>query len=269
MEWSGTLHKLKLKQADTVCAMLPADGSSTGETLELNSFLDRHVRLYHDGRIRCVHCDTPLNKTYGEGCCWTCFTTLPQNDICILKPELCHFHDKASPCRDPQWGLDNCFKPHVLYLALTAGVKVGITRVANLPTRWLDQGATRATAVLQVEDRFSVGLLERQAAQHFSDRTSWQRMLKGDLADAELSLERKRLLQLLPTDHGAALLEFTEHRFQWPVIQWPTKVKSLSLQKQPEIRGSLLGIKGQYLILDVGVVNMRRHAGLHLDFAVD
>ena len=247
----------------------PAGADGNRQPLELNSALERSLHLVHNGEIHCVHCHEPLRKTYGEGCCWTCFSTLPQNDICILKPELCHFHEQTNPCRDPQWGRDNCFKPHILYLALTAGVKVGITRLANVPTRWLDQGAARATAVLQVQDRFNVGLLERIAAEHFSDRTAWQRMLKGELADVDLALEREKLLAVLHEDHGAQVLEFVEHRFHWPVMQWPAKVKSLSLEKTPEIRGRLLGIKGQYLILDTGVINMRRHAGLHLDVSVD
>jgi hypothetical protein len=48
------------------------------------------------------------------------------------------------------------------------------------------------------------------------------------------------------------------------VIKYPTKVVSLNFDKTPVISGVLEGIKGQYLLLDVGVLNIRKFSSYNL-----
>ncbi len=262
IHWRGVLRKMRVSHEDPVSYRL-VDASGTGdEGLPLNELLGRQVRLACSGELRCIHCGRATRKPYGEGSCYPCFQNLPQNDICIVKPELCHFGDEGNPCRDPEWGERNCFSPHLLYLAVSSGLKVGITRRLNVPDRWIDQGASRALPVLELPDRISVGLLEHELARSYSDRTQWQRMLRNEVPEVDLAAERQRLLDNLPaTDSEAVPVEASVFQFNYPVLEWPRKVRSLNLEKAPVAEGRLLGIKGQYLILDSGVLNIRRNSG--------
>ena len=55
---------------------------------------------------------------------------------------------------------------------------------------------------------------------------------------------------------------------RYPVLQYPDKVKSINLDKTPEFSGQLLGIKGQYWMLDGDrVINMRKYAGYELSIS--
>jgi hypothetical protein len=51
----------------------------------------------------------------------------------------------------------------------------------------------------------------------------------------------------------------TQENFNFPVQEYPTKVVSFNLDKNPVAQGTLMGIKGQYLILDSGVINLRKY----------
>jgi hypothetical protein len=53
---------------------------------------------------------------------------------------------------------------------------------------------------------------------------------------------------------------------QFPVNHYPNKLKSFNLDKHPEASGILQGIKGQYLLLDTGVINIRKFTGYELEF---
>ena len=258
--WSGTLVKMGVQVETPVSYRL--EDAFQGPALALNPLLGERITLERDGPCRCIHCASPTNRLFGEGSCYPCFQRLPQNDICILKPELCHFHNPADPCRDPAWGERNCFQPHVLYLAVSSGLKVGITRERNLPTRWLDQGASRALPVLRLPNRLAVGQVEHFLAGHLADKTHWQRMLRHEVPEVDLAAERRRVLDLLGGRFEVEVLPEREpFTFEYPSLQWPVKVVSRSLEKQASIGGRLLAIKGQYWILDGGVVNIRKHAG--------
>ena len=54
----------------------------------------------------------------------------------------------------------------------------------------------------------------------------------------------------------------------YPVDVYPDKVKSFNFDKQAEIEGVLQGIKGQYLILDSGVLNIRKFTGYNIDVEI-
>ncbi len=183
-----------------------------------------------------------------------------------MSPEKCHYH--LGTCREPEWGETHCMTEHVVYLANSSGLKVGITRASQVPTRWIDQGAVEAIPMLRVATRQLAGLVEVACKQHVADRTNWRAMLKGDVPELNLPAERNRLLGLiageladLRTEHGAdALREVSEEALSlsYPVEVWPAKIKTHNLDKEPSVEGVLQGVKGQYLILDTGVINIRK-----------
>jgi len=48
----------------------------------------------------------------------------------------------------------------------------------------------------------------------------------------------------------------------YPVLEYPKKVKSMSFDKLSVVEGTLTGIKGQYLMFDyLNVLNIRKHQG--------
>ena len=59
------------------------------------------------------------------------------------------------------------------------------------------------------------------------------------------------------------------HEFHYPVTEYPEKVKSVNLDKIPEVEGILLGIKAQYWILDCGVINIRKYTGYEVKLYSD
>jgi hypothetical protein len=259
--WQGTLCKMGVEHTAPVSYRL-VDAFDSTVALPLNDLLGHRLRLTATGDLRCVDCGQPTRKLFGEGACYKCFSTLPGNDICIVKPELCHFHIAANPCRDPAWGERHCFQPHILYLAVSSGMKVGITRQVNTPTRWIDQGASRAMPLARLADRFAVGRLEKTLSGFFSDRTNWQRMLKHEVPDTDLVAAADEVLERFPAEFLPSVLEDRRVvEFEYPSLAWPTKVRSHNLTKEPVLEGALMAIKGQYLLFDSGVINIRSHSG--------
>jgi hypothetical protein len=190
-----------------------------------------------------------------------------------MKPETCHYAEGT--CRQPEWGVAHCFIPHYVYLANSSGIKVGITRGTQIPTRWMDQGATQALPVFQVATRLQSGLLEVALKQHVSDRTDWRKMLKADAEPMDLITCRDELLEKcsneiaeIKSEQGEAAIQAVEKKVVeicYPVSEYPEKIKSLNFDKQAKIEGVLKGIKGQYLILDSGVLNIRKFSGYNVE----
>jgi hypothetical protein len=196
--------------------------------------------------------------------------------MCIVKPERCHY-DQGT-CREPKWGDAHCMQPHVVYLANSSGLKVGITREGQIPTRWIDQGAAAALPIMRVQTRLQSGLVEVALAQHVSDRTDWRAMLRGDPVAQDLAARRDDLLaasegELARIRHrfGAQALQPLPDadplELRYPVLQYPDKIRPLNLDKTPVVQGRLQGIKGQYLILDSGVLNVRKFTGYKISFS--
>ncbi|WP_305908792.1 DUF2797 domain-containing protein [Methylomarinum sp. Ch1-1] len=247
------------------------------QQVDLNPLIGQKLTLRHSGQIFCVHCNRKTNKSFNQGYCYPCFTTLAQCDLCIMKPETCHY-DKGT-CREPVWGEKHCFQPHYVYLANSSGVKVGITRQTQIPTRWIDQGAVQALPVFKVQSRYISGLVEVIIANHVSDKTSWQRMLKNQVEPLDLAAIRDELLIECESDLADISRRFGDHAIayqadadqidiEFPVAVYPTKVKSFNFDKQGEVSGVLQGIKGQYLIFDNGVINIRKFAGYEVELQV-
>ena len=182
-----------------------------------------------------------------------------------MRPETCHYH--LGTCREPEWGLSNCFTPHIVYLANSSGVKVGITRKTNTPSRWIDQGAISALPILEVKTRLESGLIEKALKSFITDKTNWRAMLKNETEPADLVSTRASLLveiSNLVDKLDAKTFPDDVINIDYPVLKYPTKVVSLSFDKNPVISGVLNGIKGQYLLLESGVLNVRKFSSYHL-----
>ena len=246
--------------------------------VDLNPLLGRSIALAYSGEIHCVHCGRRTKKSFNQGYCYPCFQRLAQCDSCIVKPEQCHYH--LGTCREPTWGEAHCMIDHFVYLANTSALKVGITRGTQIPTRWIDQGATEALPVFRVASRLDSGLVEVLFARYVADKTAWQANLKGPGDVIDLTAARDELLakcapalaELQATrgvDAITAIEGVQTTQIEYPVLEYPQKVRSMTFDKLPEVAGRLLGIKGQYLILDTGVINIRRHAGYGVALTVD
>jgi hypothetical protein len=269
--WEGTLRKMRARPGDgeEPASYALADGHwNPDERVEdhaLAPYLGGELAIEFTGEIRCVYCGRKTNKSFNQGFCFPCFQARAEADGCIVRPELCHYHEPENPCRDDAFAHAHCFQPHVLYVSLTSGPKVGITRRENIPTRWLDQGATRAIPLAELPDRRTVGLLEARLRDELgvADKTHWTRLLKqaegeGDLAALAGSVAQQLAAWDVPLLPQA---ERIEHRFRYPVLAYPEKVKSFNLDRDPRAGGELRGIKGQYLIFDGAVINLRKYTG--------
>lgn len=242
-----------------------------GESVVVNDLLSKKISLHFDGIIHCTNCKKVTKKSFSQGFCYNCFRKLAACDVCIMSPEKCHFH--LGTCREPEWAEQYCMQSHYVYLANSSALKVGITRGDQLPTRWLDQGATQARALFRVQNRRMSGLVETLFKTQVADKTNWRNMLKGNSMVMDLEHEQERLIGQLYEGLDALQSEFglqsitdlsdenETHEFVYPVIEYPTKVTSLNAEKTPLIEGTLMGIKGQYWILDTGVINIRKYTG--------
>jgi hypothetical protein len=268
----GTVRKLHSRLQSPVHYQLPL-----GDTLTpLNNLLGSTVRLRYTGKINCVYCGRLTNKSFNQGYCYPCFQKLAQCDSCIIHPEKCHF-DQGT-CREPAWGEEFCMQDHIVYLANSSGVKVGITRATQVPTRWVDQGAVQALPIVRVRTRLQSGSLEVMFRQYVKDKTNWRDMLREGDQVVDLKAERDHLLSICANDINDMVQRFGFHAIsvltgvepidiQYPVQGYPEKISSFNLDTEALVEGTLLGIKGQYLMFDTGVINIRKFSGYELEIS--
>lgn len=257
----GNILKMKTQLLDVVDYHLPLGE----ELIHMNPLIGKKLTLEFDGRINCIATNEIINKTYGQGYSYKSFKTLAQCDMCLVKPETCHYQDGT--CREPEWGEKHCMIPHYIYLSVASGLKVGITRETNLPFRWMDQGAIQALPILKVKDRLTSGIIEVELSKSFADKTNWRKMLKGDVEPVDLLQVQEEIYENfgnLIDDYEAEDLEEEILEINYPVNAVPDKITSMGFDKTPKIEGTLTGIKGQYLIFDTGVLNIRKHNGYHI-----
>ncbi|CAH0525813.1 DUF2797 domain-containing protein [Vibrio hippocampi] len=266
---TGTLSKMRGSLDSTLSYRLPVGD----EEIELNRFIGHTLSLQHTGNIFCSSCGKKTKKSYSQGHCFVCMKKLASCDMCIMKPETCHY--EAGTCREPQWGEDNCMVDHYVYLSNTSSLKVGITRHSQIPTRWIDQGATQGLPILKVATRYISGLIEVELAKHIADKTNWRTLLKQDGEPLDLVSHAQQLLPLVADTIAEVRQRFGEESVQilddsitdiaFPVDAHPTKIVSHNFDKQPLVTGVLQGIKGQYLIFDTGVINIRKFTSYEVE----
>ena len=220
--------------------------------IQLNQLIGSTIRISYSGIINCVVTGKNIKKAYGEGMSYDAFRSSPLAVESIIRPELSKIHEGIA-LRDYDWEMKHHMQPHIVYLSKTAGNKVGVTRDTQIPTRWIDQGA---------------GLIEISLKKHISDKTNWRKMLKNELNKESLLKIRDELILNVDKELKQYLVfDQTIHKINFPVIKYPSKVKSLTLDKNPYIEEKLIGIKGQYLIFEnETVLNIRRHAGYLIEF---
>ncbi|RAL21848.1 DUF2797 domain-containing protein [Thermoflavimicrobium daqui] len=263
MEQIGYLEPLQHEPSTPVTYYLPVGN----ERVLLNEALGETIQLTFLGEKACRHCGRKIKKTYNNGYCYPCYTNLAENDLCIVKPELCHFH--KGTCRDTAFGEKFCMQAHYVYLALSSEVKVGITRKPNALKRWIDQGAVAALPIMEVPSRKIAGELEVHLAQYIKDKTNWRKMLKNDIRDENLIEVRAQIVEKIPEEYHPYLLPINEpYTFNYPHLSVPDKITSLNLDKQAVITAKLMGIKAQYLIFDQGVLNIRKHTGYKVSWHI-
>ncbi len=267
---AGHIQKMRTSHNDAVAYQLPLDDTQC----DMNALLGQRLKLVYGGDIHCCHCGRKTRKSFNQGYCYPCFQKLAQCDSCIVSPEKCHYD--AGTCREPEWGEAHCLTDHIVYLANSSGAKVGITRQSQVPVRWMDQGAIQALPIFRVATRRLSGLLEVILKDQVADKTNWRTMLKGDVDYIDLVSLRDQLLDnawdqivALQREYGVQAVQFIEqaqeYDFCYPVDTYPKKVVSFNLDKEPEVEGVLQGIKGQYLIFDTGVINMRKFGAYHIE----
>lgn len=257
MQYQGVLRKMMTEIGDEVHYYL----DMKTDFLNMNQLIAKEVTLSFVS-YQCLHCHLE-KKIYRQGYCQSCFFDIPQAADWIMRPELSKAHLDIED-RDLAYEKKVQLQPHIVYLANSSNVKVGVTRKQQVPTRWIDQGAHEAIEIVEVPNRYLAGITEVALKEHVADKTNWRKMLKNDIEDESLISWRNKLKQFIPEEAMPYFIESnTETLINFPVTQYPTKPKSLNLIKTPTYTGTLVGIKGQYLLFeDETVFNVRSNEGL-------
>ena len=242
--------------------------------IPLNTWLGQFISFRYTHTIHCIQCQRKTNKSFQQGFCYSCLRKLMECDLCMIFPERCHVQQGTCPTDD--WAHAHCHQAHIVYLANASGLKVGITRETQIPTRWIDQGAKQALPIFKVANRYQAGCIEVVLKQFVSDRTNWRAMLGREVVKKDLKAERDVLLKQAESPLNDVFSAFAKKdivyledniitELDYPILQYPKKIQSLSLDKTPEVQGKLQGIKGQYLLLDTGVINIRKFGGYEVE----
>jgi hypothetical protein len=257
MTYEGVLNKMQTQFETPIQYFLIFQDSF----LNVNQLLNKNIEINFVG-FQCLNCGKK-KKIFRQGFCYDCFFSSPTVGDWIMKPELSTAHLGIQD-RDLAYEEKVQLQPHIVYLALSSEVKVGVTRKTQVPTRWIDQGAEKAISIVEVPNRYLAGITEVALKSHFADKTNWRKMLTNDIVFTDLIKEREKLQSLLPDEVQEYFhLEKNDlYEMNYPVLEYPSKINSLSLDKTPNYSGKLIGIKGQYLIFEDGTVfNIRSNEG--------
>ncbi len=263
--YEGVLTKMKTEFTDPINYFLVFKNNF----INMNQLLDKKVTISFV-KYECLSCglDKPI---YRQGFCKSCFFDTPKAGDWVMRPELSKAHLDQED-RDLAFEKEMQLQPHVVYLALSSDVKVGVTRKAQIPTRWIDQGAHQAIEIVEVPNRYLAGITEVALKDHMTDKTNWRKMLTNNIIDVDLVAEKDRLDDFLPDEVKPYYLENNQkiYTINYPVNLYPKKVKSLNLDKTPSYSGVLKGIKGQYLIFeDSTVFNVRGSEGYVVNINIE
>ena len=263
MQYQGVLTKMQTELDNPIQYYLVFEN----DFIHVNQLLDKEIRIEFL-KYQCLACGKN-KKIYRQGFCYDDFYKVPQAADWIMRPELSKAHLDEED-RDLEYEKRVQLQPHIVYLANSSNVKVGVTRKTQVPTRWIDQGAHEAIEIVEVPNRYLAGITEVALKEHIADKTNWRKMLKNEIEDEDLVAQRDALKQYIPEE----ALEYyiasnSETNIEFPVLQYPTKLKSLNLEKTPEYQGKLKGIKGQYLLFEDGTVfNVRNSEGYVVSITV-
>jgi Protein of unknown function (DUF2797) len=257
MMYQGVLTKMQTEFGQPIQYFLVFEN----DFLNINQLLNKTIKI-NFVKHQCLNCglDKPI---YRQGFCKSCFYEVPQAADWIMRPELSTAHLNKED-RDLEYEKKAQLQPHIVYLANSSNVKVGVTRKNQVPTRWIDQGAHEAIEIVEVPNRYLAGVTEVALKEHVADKTNWRKMLKNDIEDENLIEWRDKLKLYIPNEAKVYFIENnSETHLEFPVIQYPEKPKSLNIEKTQEYIGKLVGVKGQYLIFeDETVFNIRANEGL-------
>lgn len=234
--------------------------------LQISDLVGQVLTLKFSGSIYCVACNRKIKKTFNQGYCFPCFQSLASCDMCIVKPEMCHYH--IGTCRQPEWGQSHCLIEHVVYLAKTSTLKVGVTGAHKVRERWGDQGAREAVIIARVSERKLAGEIEVFLKSFVADKTDWRALLRGNVAENDLPDEVEKIQPMINEKFPKFVHEKIEyHQIKYPVISFLNKVVLLNLDKTPDYKSTLMGICGQYLIFEEAAINIRKYQGYEIEVA--
>ena len=266
MKITGQLLKMRTALDSTIQYYLTLNK----QEILLNDLINKKISLSFLNMIHCIRCGRETTKSYHQGFCYPCFKTAPETDDCILKPELCKAQEGIS--RDMEWARKHCLQEHIVYLAISSNLKVGVTRLSQVPTRWIDQGASSAIKIAKTPNRNIAGQIEVNLKKHFADKTNWRNMLTNKIDKSiDLREQKEKAQELVKKDLSSYFINNNDEvlDLNYPVLKYPEKVKSFSFDKESSISGTLIGIKGQYLIFDDGLVlNIRKHNGYEIELTI-
>lgn len=257
MTYEGVLTKMQTEFGNPIQYYLVFENSY----LNINQLLNKELKITFQG-YQCLNCGKK-KKIFRQGFCYDCFMSSAAAGDWIMKPELSTAHLDIED-RDLEYEKRVQLQPHIVYLALSSEIKVGVTRKTQVPTRWIDQGAVEAVPIVEVPNRYLAGITEVALKDHYADKTNWQKMLKNEIPEVDLVAERNGLGNLIPEEVQPYFTTVPEKKYDlvYPVLEYPKKVNSLNLEKTHEFSGKLSGVKGQYLIFEDGTVfNVRTFEG--------
>ncbi len=257
MDFTGPLKKMFTVYANPIKYTLDIGD----DLLIMNDLIGKKLKLQYNNKILC-HCGELEDKVYRANFCYDCFFTKPEAGESIFNPEKSKAHLGIED-RDLEWEKRSQLQPHLVYLANSAGLKVGVTHVNSMLTRWMDQGANFGIPFLETPNRYLAGIAEVELKKHISDKTPWRKMVAGLTPEVDLEAKKKELIEFIPEDLKQYISKDNEVRdLHYPVEKYPEKVNSLSFAKSQNFEGVLSGIKGQYLLFEGGTVfNVRSHTG--------
>ncbi|MGO2359063.1 MAG: DUF2797 domain-containing protein [Mesonia sp.] len=263
MLFEGVLKKMPTELKEEVQYYMVFEN----DFLHVNQLLNQKISLSFL-KYQCLNCGKD-KKIFRQGFCYDCFYEIPQAGDWIMKPELSTAHLEQED-RNLEYEKKVQLQPHIVYLANSSNVKVGVTRKTQVPTRWIDQGAHEALEILEAPNRYLAGIAEVALKDHVADKTNWRTMLKNEIEDVSLEEKRNELLQFLPEEVEPYILKNNkETEINFPVLRYPKKLKSLNIEKSQEYTGVLKGVKGQYLLFeDDTVFNVRNNAGFYIELKV-
>ncbi|MBT3385032.1 MAG: DUF2797 domain-containing protein [Prolixibacteraceae bacterium] len=262
MQYEGNIQKMRTEIANPVGYFLPIGENE----IEMNSLIGNKIQMNFSGQINCISCGKRTKTSFHQGFCYNCLQTAPEASESIIRPELSKSH--LGIARDIEWAKKHDLVDHIVYLAVSSEVKVGVTRNNQIPTRWIDQGASFAIKLATTPNRHIAGVIEVFLKKYFTDKTNWRAMLKNEISrNTNLLEEKEKVIQLLPSELQKYLDPDNQiTKIDYPVLQFPQKIKSIGFDKLPIIEGILKGIKGQYLIFNNEMVlNIRKHNGYFLN----